>query len=133
MEFVKVEALGNDFIVLEGHTAPDAVDVVRWCARKRGVGADGVLLVDPRGPGTVGMRYWNADGGEAEMCGNGLRCVARLALDRGWAIDDRVVIETAAGPLEARVLEDGSVRALVGRPAKSRVEQLLVAGATVHP
>lgn len=55
----------------------------------------------------VRMEYWNADGSTAEMCGNGLRCVARYAYDRGWAPDRNFVVATAVGERRARVLEDG--------------------------
>ncbi len=79
------------------------------------------------------MRYWNADGGEAEMCGNGLRCVARLAVDRNWVQGRHVVVETAVGPHPATVNEDGTVRALVGHPVRGRVPRLDVAGVSVHP
>lgn len=133
MDFVKVEGLANDFIVIDGVDPPDPDDVIHWCVRHHGVGADGVIQIHPEAPGRVRMRYWNADGGEAEMCGNGLRGVALLAVERGWADGQDVVIETAAGPRPATVLEDGSVRALVGHPSKGRVEQLTIGGVSVHP
>ena len=133
MDFVKVEGLGNDFIVIDGDVAPRQGDVVRWCERRHGIGADGVLLIRPDEPGSIRMRYWNANGGEAEICGNGLRCVARLAVERGWVDGSDVVVVTAVGPHPATVNPDGTVRALVGRPVKGRVERLTVAGVDVHP
>ena len=69
MRFVKMEGLGNDFIVLEGPADPSPRQIGLWCDRMRGIGADGVLEVTPIDAQTVRMRYWNADGGEAEMCG----------------------------------------------------------------
>ena len=78
-EFTKMQGLGNDFIVLEGPAKPRADDVVRLCDRRFGIGADGVLVVTRGTP--IVMDYWNADGSAAEMCGNGLRCVARYAYD----------------------------------------------------
>ena len=77
-----MQGLGNDFIVLEGPSKPGADDVVRLCDRRFGIGADGVLVVSRGTP--IVMDYWNADGSAAEMCGNGLRCVARYAFDKGW-------------------------------------------------
>jgi diaminopimelate epimerase len=69
------------------------------------------------------MRYWNADGGEAEMCGNGLRCVARYAVARGWVAGESFVVETAMGPRPVHLTHDGAVRALLGTPSLgSRVE-----------
>ena len=63
--------------------APDADQVAR-CDRRRAVGADGVLVASRLVTGRVRMEYWNADGGRAEMCGNGPRCTARFAYDREW-------------------------------------------------
>ena len=133
MEFVKMEGLGNDFIVVEGPQDIDPGDVASWCARREGVGADGVLVVTPLDPKTVEMRYWNADGGAAEMCGNGLRCVARLAKERGWVAADSFVVESAVGAHPVTVLDDHMVRAFVGRPHQFRTESLTVAGYSVVP
>jgi diaminopimelate epimerase len=133
MRFVKVEGLGNDFVVFDGPFEPAAADVKLWCDRRRGIGADGVLTVAREDPYRVAMRYWNADGGEAEMCGNGLRCVARLAYERGWVHAREFVVGTAAGDRPVTVLEDGNVRALVGRPSRGRVATLEVRGVTVIP
>ncbi len=98
-----MHGLGNDFVVLEGPVTVAPDDVARWSDRRRGIGADGVLVVTPVDAGRVRMEYWNADGSAAEMCGNGLRCVARYAVDRGWVPADGFVVETTVGPLEARL------------------------------
>lgn len=132
MEFVKVQGLANDFIVIDGPYDPDPYDVVRWCERRTGVGADGVLVVEPIDSGRMSMRYWNADGGEAEMCGNGLRCVARLGYNREWVSSRTFVVETAAGDHEVTV-QDDSVRAFVGETNPFRTGTLNVAGHDVHP
>ena len=63
------------------------------------------------------MRYWNADGGLVEMCGNGLRCVARYATERGWVDVDSFIVETTVGPRPVRMQPDGSVRVLLGVPS----------------
>lgn len=117
MRFVKMEGLGNDFVVIEGPTDPSRGQIAAWCNRRRGIGADGVLEVTPVDPDTVRMRYWNADGGAAEMCGNGLRCVARYASDRGWVEGDAFVVETAVGPRPVQIMGSESVRVLLGTPA----------------
>lgn len=101
--FTKMQGLGNDFIVLEGPAKPDVAEVVRLCDRRFGVGADGVLVVSP-GPPVV-MDYWNADGSPAEMCGNGLRCVARYAHDKGWAESSEFEVDTPIGMRRVRVGE----------------------------
>jgi diaminopimelate epimerase len=110
-EFTKMQGLGNDFIVLEGPAKPATADVVWLCDRRFGVGADGVLVVAP-GPPVV-MDYWNADGSPAEMCGNGLRCVARYARDRGWADTTEFEVDTPIGLRKVRVGE-GLVEVEIG-------------------
>jgi diaminopimelate epimerase len=133
MNFVKMEGLGNDFIVVEGPAVVAEADIVRWCERRRGIGADGVLEVTPLGADRVRMRYWNADGRSAEMCGNGLRCVARLAVLRGWVEGPKLIVETAVGERRAEVRPDGTVRAQLGVPQEYRLSSLQVAGVEVHP
>jgi diaminopimelate epimerase len=112
MDFVKMEGLGNDFVVLAGPLSPTASQIAAWCDRRRGIGADGVLVVSDDAGG-VRMEYWNADGSAAEMCGNGLRCVARYARDRGMASEGEFVVNTAVGPRRVTVAAD-SVRAEIG-------------------
>jgi diaminopimelate epimerase len=114
VDFVKMEGLGNDFVVVDGPIDVTADDVRRWCDRRRGIGAHGVLEVTPVDGGTVRMRYWNADGGAAEMCGNGLRCVALLAHLRGWVDSPSFVVDTEIGERPVEVRPDGTVRALLG-------------------
>jgi len=108
-----MQGLGNDFVVLEGPTVLSADEVIEICDRRFGIGADGVLVVTR--DDSLRMDYWNADGSAAEMCGNGLRCVARYAYDRGWAVDRNFSIRTPVGERGVRVLEDG-VEAELGRP-----------------
>ena len=111
-EFTKMQGLGNDFIVLEGPMTlmPDEVDAL--CDRRLGIGADGVLVVTRGDP--ITMDYWNADGSAAEMCGNGLRCVARYVYDRGWAPDRNFAIQTPVGMRGVKVRPE-QVEAELGR------------------
>lgn len=132
MDFLKVEGLGNDFILIPDDVVPASADVVRWCRRRTGIGADGVLTAVVTAPGRVRMRYWNADGGEVEMCGNGLRCVALVARRHGWVDEDEFVIESPIGDHPVRVGAD-SVRAFVGKPHAFRTTVLRVAGHEVYP
>jgi len=113
MDFVKMEGLGNDFVVIAGPYTPTTNEIAEWCDRRHGVGADGVLVVTPLDDSTVGMDYWNADGSPAEMCGNGLRCVARYAVSYGLVDGPDFVVETAVGPRRVEVRE-GTVRAQLG-------------------
>jgi diaminopimelate epimerase len=106
MDFVKMHGLGNDFVLLDclgdGTSRTDA----EWarlaaqvCDRHFGIGADGILVALPSETADVRMRIFNGDGSEAEMCGNGVRCLARYARDRG-AATDHLRVETLAGVLE---------------------------------
>lgn len=130
MRFVKMEGLGNDFIVIEGPANPNPHQIGSWCDRRRGIGADGVLEVTPIDRQTVRMRYWNADGGAAEMCGNGLRCVARYAAERGWVDGSAFVVETAVGPRPVHLTAGGSVRVLLGTPMLG--SSLEIEGVALH-
>jgi len=113
MEFVKMEGLGNDFVVIQGPHTPTSDEVSAWCDRRHGVGADGVLVVGPLDADRVSMDYWNADGSPAEMCGNGLRCVARYAVSHGLVAGPAFTVETAVGPRQV-VVGELTVRAELG-------------------
>lgn len=113
MKFTKMHGLGNDFVVLDAEVSVDAALVRRLCDRNFGVGADGVLTLGVS-DGMITMGYWNADGSPAEMCGNGLRCVARLAVDRGLASPGRFEVRTPAGVKRVEVGDE--VRVDLGMP-----------------
>ena len=108
-----MQGLGNDFVVLEGPLTLSSDEIVWLCDRRFGVGADGLLVVTRGDP--CRMEYWNADGTSAEMCGNGLRCVARYVYDKGWSMDRNFTIGTPVGERGVRVLED-RIEAELGRP-----------------
>jgi len=83
--------------------------------------------------GRVAMRYWNADGGEVEMCGNGVRCLAVLSVVDGLVDGKSFIVESAVGDHPVTVLDNGMVRAFVGQPHPFRTEEITVAGHTVRP
>jgi diaminopimelate epimerase len=96
---------GNDFILVDdrARTFPaDAAFIARLCDRRRGIGAEGLILIQPSASADFRMRFHNPDGHEVDLCGNGARCVARLAHEIGAAPAD-LRIETAAGPVRAEV------------------------------
>ncbi len=107
LSFTKMNGAGNDFVMIDnrdGALAVDATRVALLCDRHRGVGADGVLAVEPAQEGAdFRMRYYNADGGEAEMCGNGARCFARFAQRLGSS-NSEMSFETLAGVIKASFL-----------------------------
>jgi diaminopimelate epimerase len=116
--FLKMHGLGNDFVVLDFRygAIPFGIGAARRLAdRRTGIGCDQVILLEqPRHPAAqVLMRILNADGSEAEACGNATRCVADLLYRE--TRDSRVRIETAAGLLEAEALTDGSFAVDMGR------------------
>ena len=105
IQFWKMNGAGNDFVVIDNRDHRYALtqeQIARLCDRHRGVGADGLLAVEPAEQGAdYRMRYYNADGGEAEMCGNGARCFGRFAnFLNGFALD-QVSFETPAGIIGA--------------------------------
>ena len=136
LRFAKYHGLGNDFLVadLRGADAPAAraqdPDVVRaLCDRRFGVGGDGVLAILP--PVTpdadVRMRVLNSDGSEAEMCGNGIRCVAKQLFDRDPLLRGRreIRVDTGAGTLRCEIFADAAgvareVAVAMGRPRLTR-------------
>ena len=120
--FTKMHGLGNDFLVVElaaNGVRPDATQWRRLADRHAGVGFDQALLLEPaRTPqATAAYRVYNADGSEAEQCGNGARCLARyLHLSGRSGTDGSVRLDSAGGPVAARVLADGRVTVDLGVP-----------------
>lgn len=105
--FWKMHGAGNDFILVDDRkrTFPveDAAFIARLCHRRRGIGSEGLLLIQPSTAADFRMRFFNPDGGETDMCGNGARCIARLAHEIGAAPAD-MRFETAAGLVRAEIL-----------------------------
>src|SRR3954470_5499677 len=106
LRFTKMNGAGNDFVLLDnraGKIQLTAQQIVRICDRHRGVGADGILLLEQAANGAdFRMRYYNSDGGEAEMCGNGARCFARVA-EKVTGAQGRISFETPAGVIGAEL------------------------------
>jgi diaminopimelate epimerase len=98
--FIKMQGLGNKFVIVMGPLNITTKDVVRYCKEYGDAGADGLLMVTPIDNQTVEMKYWNVDGSPAEMCGNGLRCVTRFAVDNKMVQPGSFVVNTDAGPLK---------------------------------
>ncbi|HVZ86480.1 MAG TPA: diaminopimelate epimerase [Polyangia bacterium] len=142
LPFVKAEGTGNDFVVvdLRAGRAPaadksieDPAVVRAICDRHFGIGADGVLAILPSTTGDARMRVLNADGSEAEMCGNGLRCVAKVLYESDPALRRPTLqIETGAGVLACTLEVAGGVVQTVteemGRPRLTRGEIPLAPG-----
>lgn len=125
LAFTKMHGIGNDFVLVDTVNEPLNLDwpgVSRFvCERRYGVGADGLILAE-REDDRLRMRMFNPDGSESEMCGNGVRCFAIFARDRGLATGNVIPVETGAGRLVLEVLEDGRVKVDMGRARLKPVE-----------
>jgi diaminopimelate epimerase len=111
LRFTKMHGAGNDYVYLNGFDQslpPDLESLaIAMSHRRFGVGADGIIAVLPSSVADAKMRMFNADGSESEMCGNGIRCVAKLVHDHGIAKKDSLVIETGAGLLKLNLEVEG--------------------------
>src|SRR6201993_777826 len=109
LRFTKMDGAGNDFILIDntgGDIHLNGSQIARLCDRHRGIGADGILLLEkPSDHADFRMRYFNADGGEAEMCGNGARCFARFA-NKVAGVEGKISFETPAGIISAELAGD---------------------------
>ncbi len=110
--FFKMSGSGNDFVMLDAMRQPatdlmEASVVRTLCARGTGIGADGLVLLEPSDVAAYRMTYLNSDGSRAELCGNASLCSARLASDLGYLPAREFKVETDAGILGARLLADG--------------------------
>jgi diaminopimelate epimerase len=111
MRFTKMEGAGNDYVYVDlfEEEVPDApVLAVAVSDRHTGIGADGLILLAPSRRADVRMIMYNADGSRAQMCGNGLRCLARLAFDHGRTRENPMRVETDAGVRQVELVDDGA-------------------------
>ena len=136
MDFAKLQATGNDFILI------DASNLERnWerlarsmCQRRFGVGGDGLILLLKSRLADFRIRIFNSDGSEAEICGNGLRCLARYVIDRGLAeADKELTVETPAGVKRIKSHSDGRFQVDMGMPMFRPEEIPIVAAVDIIP
>src|SRR3990172_5225069 len=118
LSFSKYHGLGNDFILIddrqEHFPADDALLISRLCARRTGIGADGLILLQDALNADYRMRVFNADGREAEMCGNGLRCLLLFLRDLGLSKEELRIL--VGGGLYHACFEGANVALRMGRP-----------------
>ena len=128
IEFTKMQALGNDYIYVDCFKQKLAginlsLLAKKICDRHFGVGADGLILVAPGKTCKFRMVFYNPDGTEAEMCGNGIRCFARFLYEKGLSESRAQSIETKAGIIYTEIMstgEDFSIRTDIGKPILER-------------
>lgn len=136
LPFEKMHGLGNDFVILERRHLPNAIDDVELakflCNRHFGVGADGTIIIDfgANKDTDFHWNYYNSDGSEAEMCGNGMRCFAKYVYERGFTEDRTFSVLTKAGIIKPTIEDDGTVTVNMGIPTLPNKikEELLVDG-----
>lgn len=119
MRFTKMHGVGNDFIIIDpGEIEDEDLPELsrRVCDRHVGVGADGLLVPAPSNVADLKMVYLNSDGSPSEMCGNGLRCLARYARDFEIVDRDILTVETGSGVKTVLLYQDGSSRVDMGPP-----------------
>lgn len=129
MKFTKMQGAGNDFLLIDGFKN-DLNEIVpkikNLCDRKYGVGGDGIMVALPSETCDVKMFYYNSDGSQSEMCGNGLRCFSKFIFEKGIVNKENLKIETLAGvQLADLTTEDGKVKQVeieIGNPIFSPKE-----------
>jgi len=134
LPFRKMHGLGNDFVVLDARARAIPITTERARAlsdRKRGIGCDQLISLEPSAKADAFMRIHNADGGEVEACGNATRCIARMLMAEHGR--DRVVVETVVGLLDCRAAPNGEVSVDMG-PARLDWREIPLAKAmdTLH-
>lgn len=119
LPFAKMHGIGNDFVIVDGvrsnYNGASWQEIARQiCDRRFGVGSDGLIVIEKPNSDLFRMRMWNPDGTESEMCGNGVRCVARYIASEGLSSSDVIPIQTGAGLLQLELLPTGEVRVDMG-------------------
>jgi len=130
MKFTKMHGAGNDYVYVncfEETVSDPAATAIKVSNRNFGIGSDGLILIMPSDKADVRMRMFNSDGSESEMCGNGIRCVAKYAYDHGIVSKTEITAETGAGILTLQLFPDAGnkvnrVRVNMGPPRLSREE-----------
>ncbi len=125
MEFTKMEGLGNDYVYIDCYTKEQKIENMSNLAqtisnRHFGVGSDGLILICKSSIADFKMRMFNSDGSEAEMCGNGIRCVGKFVYDKGLTQKEEITVETLAGIKKLKLnIEKGKVKTVrvdMGQP-----------------
>lgn len=125
IHFTKLHGNGNDFILIDEYNEEIVKDksafARKYCDRRFGIGADGVLYLGISDKANVSMRIFNNDGTEAEMCGNGIRCLVKYAMDEGY-VKEKATVKTLSGVLSiSSRMEDGTwIKVNLGKPEFAR-------------
>jgi diaminopimelate epimerase len=136
MHFTKMHGLGNDYLYVFGEVPADVRELsVRLSDRHFGAGADGMIYISPSNKADFKMRIFNADGSEAKMCGNGIRCVGKYVYEKGYTDKTRLSIETLSGvktlDLQIRGGKVKNVTVDMGKVTVGEEKEIAVGGQTV--
>lgn len=119
--FDKMHGAGNDFVILDAVTQELRLSnelICRLADRRRGIGCDQVLVLEPaRNGGDFAYKIYNPDGSAAEQCGNGIRCLAQLAVRRGLTVQRSLRFEAPTTTVQTQLLDDGAVQVSMGTPS----------------
>lgn len=129
ISFVKMHGAGNDFILIDDRDSNFPVEARRiamMATRRIGIGCEGVILVQNSDIADFKMRFYNPDGTEVELCGNGARCVAAFARSIGAAASDKMRFETLAGMIEAEILSSKLVKIAMPSPTDIREDYCVI-------
>ncbi len=122
LKFTKMQGLGNDFVILDyveyqKSSLKDGDLALRLCNRNFGIGADGLIIVNPNAKETdIGWFFFNSDGTIAQMCGNGIRCFARYVYEKGLVNKKKFSVDTKAGVIIPEILDDKRVKVNMSKP-----------------
>ncbi len=110
MKFTKMQGLGNDYLYIYADSLPNnaAALSVKLSDRHFGIGSDGMIWILPSDKADFMMRIFNADGSEAKMCGNGIRCVGKYVFDKGYTDKTQITVETLSGIKEITLITEGN-------------------------
>lgn len=127
MRFTKMHGLGNDYIYIYGPVPANIEQLCRKLSHRQfGIGSDGMIYIEPSEVADFRMRIFNADGSEAKMCGNGIRCVGKYVYDKGLTHKTQLTIETLSGIRHLRLrLADGKVAAVTVDMGKAKLQKML--------
>lgn len=136
MHFTKMQGLGNDYLYVYGDVPEDIAAISQKLSdRHFGAGSDGMIYISPSDKADFKMRIFNADGSEAKMCGNGIRCVGKYVYDKGYTDKTRLSIETLSGvktlDLQIRSGKVKSVTVDMGKVTVGEEKEIAVEGQTV--
>ena len=115
MRYTKMHGIGNDYLFVFGEVPENAAQLaVKYSNRQSGIGSDGMIYIGSSEIADFSMRIFNADGSEAKMCGNGIRCVAKFVREKGYTDKDELTVETLSG-VKHLLIDGGGVTVDMGK------------------